>query len=70
MKYVYSFTAWPDETWDFDRAVFTLFGMLAARMSIEFTELEFEGFRSRLSHHGITLREIERVPYQEPETIL
>lgn len=35
-----------------------------------FTEQEFEMFRSTLNHDGFTLREIERVPHHEPESIL
>jgi hypothetical protein len=70
MRYVYSFSVWPDETWKFERAVFALFGMLTARIEMIFTRPEFERFRSGLSHHGLTLREIERVPYHEPETVL
>jgi hypothetical protein len=34
------------------------------------TEPEFERFRSGLSHHGLTLREVGRVPYVEPEPVL
>jgi hypothetical protein len=56
-KYVYSFCIWPDETWDFDRAVFDLFKMLNGRLDMVFAPHEFERFRSALSHHGFTLRE-------------
>jgi hypothetical protein len=67
--YVYSFTVWPDETWDFDKAVFELFRATSIRVEMPFSPENFERFRSGLSHHGLTLREIERVPYAEPETI-
>lgn len=43
-----------------DRAMYQLFGMMGTRVEMDFTEAEFERFRSGLSHHGITLREIER----------
>lgn len=69
-KWAYSFHVWPDETWQFDRAVIRLFEILGARIELDFSESEFERFRSGLSHHGITVRDIERVPYQEPETVL
>ena len=67
--YVYSFQVWPDETWNFDKAVFDLFRMLATRVEMNYTRDEFESFRSSLSRHGITMREIERVPYAQPEPV-
>ena len=67
--YAYSFSVWPDETWGFGRAVFDLFRMLGARVEMNFTPEEFQRFRSALSHHGLTLREAERVPYHEPEAV-
>lgn len=70
MKYVYSFVAWPDETWKFERAMYELFRMLNMRIEMDLTEEEFERFRSSLSHHGITLRECSRRPYAEEETVL
>lgn len=70
MKYVYCFAVWPDETWGFERAVCDLFAHLEWRVEMEFTEEEFERFRSGLSHAGLSLREIERWPQQEPETVL
>ena len=69
MRYVYSFQAWPDETWKFDRAVYLLFEFLGCRVEMEFTEAEFEAFRSALSRHGLTLREVTRVPYVDPEAV-
>jgi hypothetical protein len=70
VKYVYSFQVWPDETWSFDPAVYELFRMMRGRIELEFTAADFERFRSGLSHHGLTLREVERVPYNEPESVL
>lgn len=70
MEYIYFFSVWPDETWNFDRAVFTLFEMLTTRVEMRFKQEEFEAFRSRLPHHGLTLREVERWQYREPETVL
>jgi hypothetical protein len=69
MKYVYSFVVWPDETWDFDRAVFDLFNVLTGRVEMQFTAEDFERFRSRLSHHGFTLREVTRRPHVQPEPV-
>ena len=69
MKYVYAFCAWPDETWNIDRSMFELFEMLQMKTEKVCTEAEFEAFRSKLSHQGITLREVERWPYHEPETV-
>lgn len=71
MKYVYTFVPWPDETWDFDRAVFDLFrGLTIKRLEMQFTHEEFERFRSTLSHHGITLREVQRRPWVKPESVV
>jgi hypothetical protein len=68
-EFIYSFTVWPDETWNFDPAVFDLFRMLLTRVELKFNHQAFERFRSSLSRHGLTLREIERVPYIEPELV-
>jgi len=70
MKYTYSFSVWPDASWNFEKAVYYLFSFLNDRIEINFTKEEFEEFRSSLSHHGITLHEVERIPYFEPEIIL
>jgi hypothetical protein len=67
--YVYSFHVWPSETWKFAPAVYDLFRMLNGRVEMTFSPEEFERFRSDLSHHGLTLREAERVPYLEPEPV-
>ena len=68
-EYAYTFTVWPDETWDFDKVVFDVFRMMPTRVEMNFDADSFEMFRSRLSHHGFTLREIERVPHTEPEPV-
>ena len=44
----YSFSVWPDETWNFDRAVYALFKMLGGRVEMTFAPDEFERFRSAL----------------------
>jgi hypothetical protein len=69
-RYAYAFRAWPDETRKFERAVYHLFKRLDWKVEMVFTPQEFESFRSSLSHHGLTLREIERVPFVEPEFVL
>lgn len=71
MKYTYTFSVWPNETWGFDRAVYDLFRLFNWRVDMDFeSEQAFELFRSELSHDGLTLREITRVPHHEPEVIL
>lgn len=69
MKYAYTFSLWPDETWGFDRALFDVFRLLQTRVEMNFSEEEFEAFRSQLSHHGFTLRAVVRAPYHEPEPV-
>lgn len=69
MRYTYTFGIWPDETWGFGQGVFGLFKMLSDRLEVVATEEDFERFRSEVSHAGITLRCIERVPYVEPEAV-
>lgn len=68
-KYAYSFSVWPDESWGFKPALFDLFKMLNSRVEMVFTEREFERFRSELNHDGLTLREVERWRYAEPEPV-
>jgi hypothetical protein len=69
VRYVYEFSAWPAER-SFNRAVYDLFRQMTTRIAMEFTEEEFDLFRDALNSNGITLREISRVPYQEPEPVL
>ena len=71
MRYAYTFQVWPDETkdWGKDGAIFDLFKMFG-RVEMEFTEPVFNLFRARLAANMLTLREISRVPYTEPETVL
>lgn len=69
-SWLYSFTVWPDETASWSREVFTLFEYLTTRIELEFTEQEFNEFRLKLGSQDLTLREIERVPYSQPETVL
>jgi len=66
----YSFSVWPDEDWNFGSSVYALFRMMTGRIEMTFTNDAFERFRSELSHHGLTLREVERVPHCEPEKVL
>ena len=70
MKYVYTFSVWPDETWGFDRAIFDVFRLMRRRVAMPFTEEEFEAFRSQLGRHGFTLRGITRVPECDPEPVI
>jgi hypothetical protein len=68
-RYVYSFGVWPDEDSQPPSAVCELFRMLGSRIEMSFTKPEFEEFRSAILEYGITLREIQRVPYFKPETV-
>ena len=68
-RYVYTFRPWPAETWGFRRATFDLFRLAAGTVDMEFTEAEFDTFRSAVGHDGITLREVQRVPYHQPEPV-
>jgi hypothetical protein len=68
-EYTYSFSVWPSETWGFSRSVFDLFQFLNSRVEMTMTAQGFEEFRSGLSRSGFTLREVERVPYVEPEPL-
>lgn len=68
-KWVYEFSVWPAEK-TFNKAVFELFRHLNTRIAMEFTENEFNIFRDSLNCHGLTLRDIGRVPYHKPESVL
>lgn len=69
MKYDYSFCVWPCEGWGHPKELFDVFRMYG-RLVLTFTSAEFEAFRSSLDRAGFGLREVERVPYHEPESIL
>ena len=69
-KFSYSFIAYPAAQWGFSKAVFDLFQLIGGRAELELTETEFERFKSDLSHYGIVLHEVTRVPYHEPELII
>jgi hypothetical protein len=69
VRYLYTFTVWPDETKGFAVAMFELFRMLTSRVEMQFSCDEFRQFRANLARHGLTLREVERVPYCEPEPV-
>lgn len=68
--FMYCFSVWPDEALDFDKAIYLLFEAMGTRTELQYTEAEFNTFRAGLAKHGLTLREIERVPYVDPETVL
>ena len=61
-RYVYSFTAWPDETRNRELALYDLFRALGSRIEMTFHEHEFHKFKQGLLIEGITLREVERLP--------
>lgn len=71
--YEYGFVVWPDETSPRMKAcpaVYELFRHIQTRSTMQFTERAFNDFRDRLATVGLTLREIERVPYLEPVGVL
>jgi hypothetical protein len=74
MRYNYSFQVWPDESkmsrFPPNSALFELFSLMSTRLEITKTEPQFDAFRAELAAAGITLREIERVQYYDPETVL
>lgn len=72
MIYEYSFSVWPDEESPRMRAkpeIFKLFRMMLSRVTMEFSEKEFNDFRERISEVNLTLREIERIPHHTPESV-
>lgn len=70
MQYAYTFTVWPDETMPYHDLTFEVFRMLKMRVEYVATEADFATLRGQLARDGFTLREIERVPYCEPESVL
>lgn len=70
MVYLYSFCVWPVERWGFSRELYKAFSFLIQRIEMEFTQDDFEAFRSALNRDGFSLREIERVPWVKPENVL
>lgn len=71
MIYAYSFCPHPNPSsprWN--KAAFELFrGMGPPRVQFEMTEVEFREFREQLSQCGIECCEIERSPWNEPESV-
>lgn len=68
-KFSYGFYVWPDETRQIPAAVFELFKAFSAQLELTFTPSEFDRFRAELADFGITLHEIGRTPYVEPEIV-
>lgn len=68
-RFNYAFTVRPDHRRGLDPAVLRLFEALADRVELDFTPAEFERFRASLAAFGLTLHEVERVPYLEPEPV-
>lgn len=69
MKYAYTFQIWPHESVASCSALYEIFRP-GYRQEIVKTEEEFNSFRNKLLSHHLTLREIERVPYHNPEGVL
>jgi len=68
-QYNYSFSVWPREDGGWKSAMFTLFRMFNGRIELQMGEFSFKKFREDLESQGVTLREIERVPYVVPERV-
>lgn len=66
-RWDYEFSVWPRE--DSVPEIFLLFRSMSGRVVMTVTEQEFGGFRERLGAWGLTLREITRTPYAEPEPV-
>ena len=69
-EYVYGFSIWPDEKWSFPKGVFEVFENLKGRIEFIWTKEHFEWVRSELSHNGLVMHEITRVPYHKEEIVL
>lgn len=69
-EFLYSFTVSPDEQrYRENSAVVKLFRIINNRIELRMHERCFDEFRAALTISGIVVREIERVPYHEPERI-
>lgn len=70
MRYAYCFSVWPEEQHPrWTPAVYALFRHLTGRVEMEFDERGFNDFREELCKCGLSLREIERRPWHEPEAV-
>ena len=69
-KYVYGFSIWPAEKWNFPKGIFEVFECLKGRIEFIWTPEHFEKTRSELSRNGLVMHEIVRTPYFEEEIIL
>ena len=67
-SYDYSFSVWPHET-GWEQSAYALFELLAGRVEMTFTAEGFANFRASILRQGLTLREVERRPHVEPETV-
>lgn len=70
MTYDCAFDVWPSETWGFPMELFDTFQLLNVRIKLEFTQIEFENYCSRMNHIGFSLRGVVRTPHSNPEVIL
>jgi hypothetical protein len=68
-QFTYTFSVWPSQQWGHSKSLFVIFEAMGGRIELTLTESQFEQLRSDLSHDGFTLREIERVPYHEPQPV-
>ena len=68
-RFHYVFTVRPEGQSALDPAIVRLFEALVDRVEHDFSEGEFDRFRTSLAAYGLVLHEVERVPYQEPEPV-
>lgn len=67
--WVYEFSVSPKPEFH-PPAMYELFELINPRISIEFTEEDFDQFRDELSESGLVLSNVTRTPYFEAEVVL
>ena len=70
MTYVCSFCLWPSKLSPWHLSMFACFRAFRAQTEMFFTEEEFEKFRDDMLKDGFALREVTRVPYNNPEQVM
>jgi hypothetical protein len=68
-RWVYGFSVWPVEGRKIEREVFECFENLKGRIEFVWTAQHFEKARSALSHFGLVMHEITRVPWNQEENV-
>jgi len=68
--YDYEFSIWVTQPTRFSISFIELLAMMSVRYTVELSEDLFFVFRHDLLIDGIELKEIERKPHHNPETVL